>query len=266
MQNGILWWRGVNTIPETGATLYYEDWQTTSYTVLHVDLDSDGYFTPDDCNDEDPEINSGVIEICDGLDNNCNTLIDDFCVIDSDSDGIPDTYDPDDDNDNLLDVDEIVEKTDPLNPDTDGDGLLDGIDSAPLEVFANIYEASIVNEFLPDTTGHSVVQRSVLHVAIHGMQMDQGGGTTLGSMTVSVNGPNGFQYSFSDTDLKPNNINLVLSRDYPALDSGLYWFTVMDREGNVASRADLQVPFAAVPLVDKDTIQTLANPPTERCW
>ena len=44
---------------------------------------------------------------------------------DCDVDGIPNTADPDDDNDGLTDAAESVAGTDPLNPDTDQDGLTD---------------------------------------------------------------------------------------------------------------------------------------------
>jgi hypothetical protein len=46
--------------------------------------------------------------------------------LDTDTDSLGDVCDEDDDNDGLLDEDELVLGTDPLNPDTDSDGLLDG--------------------------------------------------------------------------------------------------------------------------------------------
>jgi len=47
---------------------------------------------------------------------------------DRDKDGIGDNADLDDDNDGLLDLEELIYGTDPLNPDTDGDGLSDGME------------------------------------------------------------------------------------------------------------------------------------------
>ena len=39
---------------------------------LYVDEDGDGYFTDQDCDDSNANINPGNEEICDGVDNNCN--------------------------------------------------------------------------------------------------------------------------------------------------------------------------------------------------
>ncbi len=65
--------------------------------LTNIDIDGDGDF-------EDPTLS----------------------FFDNDGDGIPDTNDPDDDNDGLTDEEEATLGTDPLNPDTDGDGILDG--------------------------------------------------------------------------------------------------------------------------------------------
>lgn len=46
-------------------------------TWTGTDFDGDGYcYNLDDCNDGNPEVNPGMNELCDGLDNNCNSEID----------------------------------------------------------------------------------------------------------------------------------------------------------------------------------------------
>jgi hypothetical protein len=61
-----------------------------------VDRDQDGFAPPDDCNDNDAGMNPGAVEICDGVDQNCNGRTDEdatdvliFCP-DSDGDGYGD--------------------------------------------------------------------------------------------------------------------------------------------------------------------------------
>jgi hypothetical protein len=51
-----------------------------------VDNDGDGYYAisslcpiGNDCNDNNPLVNPGMVELCDGIDNNCNGIIDEDC-------------------------------------------------------------------------------------------------------------------------------------------------------------------------------------------
>src|SRR5690606_16669082 len=61
-------------------------------TFFFFDGDGDGYFDFEDCDDNDPAINPGAPEVCDGIDNNCSGVADDGLTIytyfiDNDGDG-----------------------------------------------------------------------------------------------------------------------------------------------------------------------------------
>ena len=60
----------------------------TDSGVMVTDADGDGYASSEDCDDQNPEISPGSEEICDGIDNDCDTEIDtdDGLVNDADSD------------------------------------------------------------------------------------------------------------------------------------------------------------------------------------
>ena len=48
-----------------------------------LDQDGDSFIAADDCNDSDPAVNPDAIEICDGIDNNCDEQIDDAGATDA---------------------------------------------------------------------------------------------------------------------------------------------------------------------------------------
>ncbi|HKI51318.1 MAG TPA: MopE-related protein, partial [Geothermobacteraceae bacterium] len=79
----------------TGSANFAGDLGVVSTTECAFDIDSDGFTrigscsgSMDDCNDSDPNINPGVVELCDGIDNNCNGQIDEGLTgTDADGDG-----------------------------------------------------------------------------------------------------------------------------------------------------------------------------------
>lgn len=46
-------------------------------SLFFVDEDNDGFYNYEDCDDNNPDINPDIAETCDGVDNNCNDLVDD---------------------------------------------------------------------------------------------------------------------------------------------------------------------------------------------
>lgn len=106
----------------------------TSSTI--VDDDNDNYSNDVDCNDIDPAINPGAIEVCDGVDNNCDGSTDEG--FDADSDGVADCFDicPGFDDNDDADGDGVPDGCDICpgfddTADADGDGVPDGCDICP---------------------------------------------------------------------------------------------------------------------------------------
>ncbi|NIU02263.1 MAG: hypothetical protein GWN01_15575, partial [Nitrosopumilaceae archaeon] len=80
---------------------------------IPVDNDGDGFPTGLDCDDSEPNAFPGNPEIEDGIDNDCNGLIDDGLSVDTDNDGI------------LDDADNCPFTENPNQADFDGDGVGD---------------------------------------------------------------------------------------------------------------------------------------------
>ena len=119
---------------------------------LTVDLDGDGWTVGDgDCNDENEAIFPGAVEDCDGIDNNCNEVVDEgFSNLDGDE--LADCVDVEEcdgvDNDGDGQVDEGFE-------DVDGDGLSDCIDAEDCDGIDNNGDGQIDEGFDADGDGFS---------------------------------------------------------------------------------------------------------------
>ena len=63
-------------------------------TIETIDADGDGFFSDEDCDDSNAQVNPSADEVCDGVDNNCNTQIDEGATNlyyqDADADGYGD--------------------------------------------------------------------------------------------------------------------------------------------------------------------------------
>ena len=100
-----------------------------------MDQDGDGFDIDQDCDDTDPAVYPGAVEVCDGVDQDCDELIDNGT--DSDQDGIADICDPcpedpldDSDGDDVCDSADLCPGFDDQQ-DMDSDGIPDGCDPCP---------------------------------------------------------------------------------------------------------------------------------------
>jgi hypothetical protein len=91
-----------------------------------ADADRDGYTVDVDCDDNDPAVNPGATEVCDGIDNNCDEDTDEGFDEDEDGtttcgpDGVPGTDDDDCDDDDDAVRPTATEICDGLDNDCDG--------------------------------------------------------------------------------------------------------------------------------------------------
>ncbi len=85
----------VGCVDDKGET----DDSSTETQDEYVDNDGDDYFSDEDCDDSDPQVNPGETEICDSVDNNCDGEVDE---------GVEQTWYVDDDGDGYGDGDNVV--------------------------------------------------------------------------------------------------------------------------------------------------------------
>ena len=144
------------------------------------DDDNDGVLDAEDCAPLDPAAYPGMPEACNGLDDDCDDLVDEGfldtdqdgdadCVdLDDDDDGIPDTLDncPGLPNEDQLDTD-FDNKGNPCDPDDDGDGYADDndCDAVNADVFPGAPELcdcvdnncdGVADEGFKDTDGDGI--------------------------------------------------------------------------------------------------------------
>ncbi|MCB9792735.1 MAG: matrixin family metalloprotease [Alphaproteobacteria bacterium] len=119
------------------STLFAQEWLI--YDL--ADADGDG-FTADcgDCDPEDPAAYDGAEELCDGVDQDCDELVDEGFDADADADGVLDCVDPcpldkpdDSDGDGVCDSEDPCPLDSP--DDRDGDGACDSEDLCPDDVW-----------------------------------------------------------------------------------------------------------------------------------
>lgn len=120
--------------PETCSDGIDQDCDGADLDCNDVDNDGDGQTENEgDCDDTNLTVYTGAPELCDGIDNDCDAVIDPDC--DDDGDGLTnsqewalgtDPKDSDSDDDSLSDGDEVnTYHTNPLDRDTDHDNLED---------------------------------------------------------------------------------------------------------------------------------------------
>jgi|GEM_PF-5857685 len=88
-----------------------------------TDSDNDGTADADDCDPDNADVHPGALDVCDGIDNNCDGEIDEGSN-DNDGDNLKDCVDPDDDNDGVADtIDNCALVYNPSQADSDGDKI-----------------------------------------------------------------------------------------------------------------------------------------------
>jgi hypothetical protein len=93
---------------------------------LYLDSDRDSYPDVTDCSPLNPAVHPNAIELCNGIDDNCNVTVDEGFP-DSDRDGIANCMEADADNDGILDSNDLCPTVSSRGYDANLDGCIDNI-------------------------------------------------------------------------------------------------------------------------------------------
>lgn len=132
-------------------------------------------------------------------------------------------------------------------------------------------QASINSSFTPTVTGAPPVTPNMSWGGVYHLTKPDGTqwdvidlgtnvtASTVGTLSATVTGPNGFSYTFTDADIYPYmNGLLAVNKQYPStapLSAGVYTFTLDDGQGHVSKRIDTHGNVLSLPIVDSTTIQ-----------
>ena len=151
-------------IDEGVKTTFYRDadgdgFGNAAITTIACSAPSGYVFNSTDCDDTKASVYPGATEVCNGIDDDCDGLVDEG-FLDTDGDNIRDCVDPDDDGDGVLDVNDncpIVANTN--QKDLDRDGLGDACDPIVNVAGALAAMASDINTIVTASWGKALITK-----------------------------------------------------------------------------------------------------------